>query len=149
MGGRGAYSLRHKHLRRLKYRRRNNMPIFNEIEKGAVPGVKIVQAVSGASKSKMPDYSRGAAFYATKDKGGKISHLRVFDPDTGAPIAELDFDANERGYLDKTIHIHEFTKVTRTKHASRIKGRDITPQEMEKYAEQIRNIREYNKKIGS
>ena len=149
MGGRGAYSLRHKHLRQLKYRRRNNMPTFKEIEKGAIPGIKIVQAESGASKSKMPDYSITSEFYATKDKEGKISHLRVFDPKTGAPIAELDFDANEKGYIDKTIHIHEFTKVTRTKHASRIKGRDITIQELEKYAEQIRNIREYNRKVSS
>lgn len=149
MGGRGAYSLRHKHLRRLKYRRRNNMPTFKEIEKGAIPGIKIVQAESGASKSKMPDYSITSEFYATMDKEGEISHLRVFDPKTGAPIAELDFDADEKGYDDKTIHIHEFTKVTRTKHASRLIGRDITTQEREKYAEQIKNIREYNRKVSS
>ena len=149
MGGRGAYSLRQKHLRRLKYRRSKNMPIFKEIEKGAIPGVKIVQAESGASKSKMPDYSITSEFYATKDQEGKISHLRVFDPKTGAPIAELDFDAKEKGYVDETIHIHEFTQVTRTKHASRIKGRDITGQELKKYAEPIKHIREYNRKVGS
>jgi hypothetical protein len=149
MGGRGAYSLRHKHLRRLKYRRSNNMPIFKEIEKGAIPGIKIVQAESGASKSKMPDYSITSEFYATKDKQGKIAHLRVFDPKTGAPIAELDFDANERGYVNKKIHIHDFTKVTRIKHASRKVGREINAAELDKYAEQIRNIREYNRKVSS
>lgn len=149
MGGRGAYSLRQKHLRRLSYRRSRKMPIFKEIEKGAIPGIKIVQAESGASKSKMPDYSRSSEFYATKDKNGRISHLRVFDPKTGAPVAELDFDANEPAYVDKTIHIHKFSPVTRRKHAQRQLGRDITKAERYKYAEQIRRIREYNAKVGS
>lgn len=149
MGGRGAYSLRQKHLRRLSYRRSRNMPIFREIEKGAIPGIKIVQAESGASKSKMPDYSRSSEFYATKDKKGRISHLRVFDPKTGSPIAELDFDADERGYVDKTIHIHKFSPATRKKHAERQTGHDITKAERYKYAEQIRKIREYNKAVGS
>ena len=65
------------------------------------------------------------------------------------PVDKSILRNDEKGYVDKIIHIHEFSKVTRTKHASRQIGRDITGQELKKYAEPIKHIREYNRKVGS